>query len=290
MITIFTIPKPFVGQVGVIQRNAIKSWLQLKPSCEIILFGDDTGVAEAAQELSVKHVPSMEKNEFGTPLLSSAFNIVEKIAKNNILMYVNTDIIVFQDLIDAIRKIDKPSFLVCGRRWDLNIEEMLDFNDVEWAAKLRSRMLQTGTLHGTGGSDYFIYSKYVINMPPFLVGRQGWDNWLIYQMRMQKIPVVDASGMITVIHQNHDYSHSRDGGKSRVDGPELYYNISITGGFANMFSLTDADWCLTDKGVIRPELIKWIRCIVSGSYIWRMLFAFKMTIYEAIMSYRKRMY
>ena len=27
MLTIFTIPKPFIGHIGVIQRNAIMSWL-----------------------------------------------------------------------------------------------------------------------------------------------------------------------------------------------------------------------------------------------------------------------
>ena len=31
MLTIFTIPKPFVGHIGVIQRNAIISWLNLSP-------------------------------------------------------------------------------------------------------------------------------------------------------------------------------------------------------------------------------------------------------------------
>jgi hypothetical protein len=52
MLTIFTIPKPFRGHIEVIQRNAIESWLRLRPQCEIILCGDDPGVAEAASEYS----------------------------------------------------------------------------------------------------------------------------------------------------------------------------------------------------------------------------------------------
>ena len=61
MLTIFTIPKPFIGHIGVIQRNAIKSWLNLVPECEIILFGDEPGIQEIAQEFEIMHVPEIRK-------------------------------------------------------------------------------------------------------------------------------------------------------------------------------------------------------------------------------------
>lgn len=46
MLTIFAAPKPFYGYIGVIQTNAIQSWLLLRPECEVILFGDEEGMAE----------------------------------------------------------------------------------------------------------------------------------------------------------------------------------------------------------------------------------------------------
>jgi hypothetical protein len=73
MIALFTIPKPFRGHVAVIQRNAIQSWLQLKPACEIILFGDEEGTAEIAGEMAVRHVPEIKRNEYGTPLVNDIF-------------------------------------------------------------------------------------------------------------------------------------------------------------------------------------------------------------------------
>ena len=85
MMTIFSIPKPFKGHINTIQRNAIQSWLQLYPKCEVILFGDDEGVAETAVEFGILHIPEIEKTELGTPLLSSAFDSAQKIAKNQIL-------------------------------------------------------------------------------------------------------------------------------------------------------------------------------------------------------------
>ena len=53
MLTLFTIPKAFVGHIGDIQRNAIKSWTLLRPKCEVILLADDSGTSEVAEELGV---------------------------------------------------------------------------------------------------------------------------------------------------------------------------------------------------------------------------------------------
>lgn len=278
MLTIFTIPKAFVGHSHMIQRNAIKSWLELKPRCEIILFGDDAGVAEIAKELSVEHIPSIVKNEFGTPLLSSAFATAQKVAKNDILMYANADVIFFQDLIEAVHRVDKPLFLVCGRRWDLDIMDDVDFEDSEWTIKLLNSIRDEGNLHGYAGIDYFIFPKNTVNMPDFLVGRPGWDGWLVYDVRMRGIPVINATEAITVIHQNHDYSHSKFPEKNRVGGPELRKNTMLAGGGANMMTLREADWVLNKESMKRPIFPLRILSFLSLYYPWRWLLGFKRMI------------
>ena len=63
------------------------------PFCEIILFGDDYGVKEISEELGLKHIPEIKKNEFGKPLLDSLFESAKKYAKNNILCYISCDIV-----------------------------------------------------------------------------------------------------------------------------------------------------------------------------------------------------
>ncbi len=73
MLTIFTVPKPFRGHIGTIQRNAIRSWTRLRPECEVLLCGDDEGTAETAAELGVRHIAGIATNEMGSPLLSSVF-------------------------------------------------------------------------------------------------------------------------------------------------------------------------------------------------------------------------
>ena len=121
MLTIFSIPKPFVGHVGVIQRNAINSWRSLHPSCEIILFGDEPGTEETAAEIKAKYVPQIARNEYGTPLLDCVFAEVQQIASHNLICYVNADIILLSDFLEAIKRIRFWRFLAVGQRWDMDI-------------------------------------------------------------------------------------------------------------------------------------------------------------------------
>ena len=275
MLTIFAIPKAFQGHNNIIQRNAIKSWTHLKPKCEIILIGDDDGVAETAQELGINYIPSIDKNEYGTPILSSAFRSVKKLAKNNILMYANSDIIFFQDLIEAVQRIDNLSFLLCGRRWDLDVTEEIDFDDSSWSTKLFDTVKSKGRLHGISGMDYFIFPRDTIDMPAFAVGRPGWDTWLIYDMRFKRVPVINATNVINVVHQNHDFSHSKFGEKKRVCGPEWQKNIEIAGGLTNMLTLRDADWILGEHRLKRPDFPMRLFSMLSLFYPWRLLLAIK---------------
>jgi len=58
------------------------------------------------------------------------------------------------------------------------------------------------------GLDYFIFPCGLFrDIPPFAVGRPAWDNWLVYKARSLGLPVIDATKMVTAIHQNHAYSH-----------------------------------------------------------------------------------
>lgn len=275
LLTIFTIPKAFEEHVSVIQRNALRSWQQLKPSAEILIFGDDIGVEAAAKDLGITHVPFIEKNKFGTPLLSSAFSAAQEITSNNILIYANSDIIFFQDLIEAVQRIDMPSFLMCGRRWDLDVTEEIDFENGQWSKELWKRVLKAGKPHGLSGMDYFIFPRNLVDMPAFAVGRPGWDTWLIYNMRSRRIPVINATEAITVIHQNHDFSHSKFGEKKRVGGPEWQKNIRIAGGLTNMLTLRDADWVLGKNVLRRPDFPARIFPVLSLFYPWRVLLAVK---------------
>jgi len=249
MLTIFALPKAFQGHIGIIQTNAIRSWLLLRPRCEIILLGNEPGTAEIASRLGVRHIPEVECSEYGTPLVSSVFSIGQKCAQNRIVCYVNSDIILMSDFARAVPRLDKKAFLMIGQRWDVEINEPINFDDAEWEAKLRARVAEHGQLHSKSGIDYFVFSRGLYDStPPFAIGRTAWDNWLVYRARSLKAPVIDATKAIMAIHQNHDYSHQ--GGKAAVwGGPERKRNIELMGGTRHSFSLEYATHLLTYQGV-----------------------------------------
>jgi len=257
MPTIFTIPKPFIDpHVKIIQRNAIKSWLQLGPAYEIFLIGNDMGVAETTEELKIKCFMEVKKNEFGTPLLSSAFGLARAASRANLLIYANADIIFLSDLPAALEKLPKNDFLAAGRRWDLDIKELIDFDDPNWEEKLKEKNKNSGRLHSPAGIDYYIFPKHLLtDLPDFAVGRVGWDNWVIWQAKKKKIPLISLTRSLTAIHQNHGYPAFNKGAERKTN-PEAKKNKNLAEAISQIYNLDDADFKLTKAG-LRKNYFRW---------------------------------
>lgn len=253
MLTIFTIPKPFIGHIGIIQRNAIKSWLDLTPKCEIILYGDEKGIKEVADEYGLIHEPLIRKNHFGTPFLNYVFTHAQQKAKNDIVCYCNADIIFFNEVFTAIQKIYVKNYLIVGKRWDVEMTFSLDTSKKGWKQELFSYARDNHTIQDFPGMDYFIFPKKMVrDMPPFVVGRSGWDNWMIYNARRLGISVIDASHVIKVIHQNHSYNHVPHQKGKEWNGPESKENLNlIQGRQMYLWKLADADWILAPDGLMK---------------------------------------
>lgn len=255
MITIFTTAKPFRDEIGIIQRNALLSWKKLIPQCEIILFGNERGSSEIAKEIGIIHVPEVKKNKYGTPLISDIFEKAQKIAKNEILAYVNADIVLLSDFLKAVKTVKEPKFLIVGRRRDLEIKTPLNFEDLNWEKKLKEKVNQEGKLHGPAGIDYMIFPKGLWKeIPNFALGRTAWDNWFLYQAWLMNIPLIDATQFITIIHQNHTYLHHRKGKTVVWKGPEAKRNLKLAGGYSHLLTIRDASLILTPSGLKKPKL------------------------------------
>lgn len=257
MLTIFAVPKAFHGHIEIIQRNAIKSWTLIRPRPEILLLGDDQGTEEVAREFGLRHCSGIARNEFGTPLVSDIFNRALKEATHNLFCYTNSDIILPSSLSETITKVRRPRFLIIGQRWNLDIETALSFEDPDWEKKLNDRRKADAKLFTPDGIDYFIFTRGCYeNILPFAIGRTVWDNWLVFKARLTKIPVVDATQAITVIHQNHGYGTS-DAKEAIWKGPEARANLELAGGYVSVFDLNDANFLLTSTGLKRRRLTKY---------------------------------
>ncbi len=257
MLTIFSAPKPFTNpHIDLIQRNAIRSWTALGPEVEVILVGEEEGLAEAARELGVRHIAQVERNDQGTPLIPSIFNLARQETGHPYLAYVNADIILLPDVLAATRAAAAQArrFLMVGQRWDLDVTTPLEY-PAGWPEHLRAAVAQNGRLHPPAGSDYFIFPRECFTeIPDLTVGRAGWDNWMIYAARRNAWRVIDGTSDVMIIHQDHDYSHL-PGGQPHYKQPETFENIRLAGGrWVTRFTLLDADTRLVSGKLISPRL------------------------------------
>jgi hypothetical protein len=257
-LTVYSAPKPFTNpHINIIQRNAIQSWMRLGSDVDVILVGDEVGMAEVAGELGVQHLPDVERNEWGTPLVSSIFELARGACSSPYLAYVNADILLLPDFVDITRKVvsQTGNFLVVGQRWDMDVTQLLDF-DENWELDLKQLVRKHGELHLPAGSDYFIFPRSLFtDMPEFAIGRAGWDNWMIYEALNNGWYVIDATPSLMIIHQNHDYSHL-PGGVPHYDLEETKINAALGGGYVNMYMTLDTNYELID-GVIKQS--RWSR-------------------------------
>jgi hypothetical protein len=273
MLTIFSVPKPFRGHIGVIQRNAITSWSLLRPKPEIILFGNEEGTAEIARELGLQHVLEVRRNEHGTPFVNDIFTKAQSLASRDILCYVNADIVLLGDFMKAVQQVAVRcgQFLMASQRTDVDLQVPIDFASSDWEIRMRALASKEGVLRELNAIDYFVFRRGLYSdIPPFALGRFYWDNWLFWKACSLKVPVVDASPVVLTIHQTHGYAHYPKGWTGMWDGEEALANQKLAG-VGGTYSLEDATHSFTAKGIRRNSFTPTKRRFVR--YFWRPLMA-----------------
>jgi hypothetical protein len=229
VITFFTIPKPFEGHIGVIQRNALRSWLHVAPGVQVIAIGETSG------DIAVEHVADVARNEHGTPLLDDAFRIADEHARHDVLCFANSDILLPPSLARAVVVTQQSHgrFLIVGECRNAHIKSELMPDSIPWQLH--------GAKRGADAIDYFVYSRGLYSdLPPFAIGRTVFDNWLVWRARSAGATVVDATTSVRALHQDHSYAHVGTLGGIRVS-PEAVENRRLSGGGRErLFSRFDA--------------------------------------------------
>ena len=277
-VTLFTTAKPFRGHIRIIQRNALQSWKALHPDTEVILFGNDEGAAEAAQEFGLRHEAHVEINKWGSKRLDYMFARAQVIARHKLLCYTNCDIILMQDFCRAIERVRAvhKEFLMVGRRWDTDVTDPLPFDRLQagerqspdwtapewqapdWQDGLRALATRCGRQCTAEWIDYFVFSRglYGADMPPFVL-RVFWDNWLVWKALDAGKPVIDASHAVMAVHQNHDYSYHPQGKAGVWSGEEAGLNGQLAGGWRHLRTIADATEVLPPEKLRRNVLRHW---------------------------------
>jgi len=280
ILTIFSTPRPFKGPFDLIQRNAIESWIKTCPGCKIILFEDEEKTTcKVAEELGVRCITSVERDEFGTPLLNDVYKKAREAAGSKLIVHINTDIILTDSFLKAVIQVldimnGKP-FFMSGRRWDLDVNSQIDFSKTDWQKEIIELAGNNGDLHSLSGMDYWILpADPPFEILPFIIGRPGMDSWLVYKSREIRIPFIDSTAAVNVIHQNHNYPQK----KNHFFKIEKERNLKLSGGLINVMTLREADFILTKTGLEEPEFPRIIFAKLALFYPWRLLLFIKRAV------------
>ena len=202
--------------------------MALDLSCEIILLGDDEGTAEIAAEYGIRHHPDIPYHENRLPLAGPLYARAQETATSDLMMYINSDIILLNDFVSTLHKIveyyknrTRP-FLAVGRRTDLDLTERLDFNDPGWETSLRAELKQRGQLSSPQLMDYFIFKKgpWPGKIPAFTLGANYYDTYLVGTAFTMGMDVIDTTEGITAIQQEHVNNMSKAYVFKRFRSPE----------------------------------------------------------------------
>jgi hypothetical protein len=252
VLTLFTVPKPFVGRTAVLQENALASWRALVPAVQVIVFGTETGAAEAADAVGALHVPEIAMSERGTPLVNDLFRRAQELADNEWLCFVNADIILPPAFMAAVEAAVArlPRAIAVGQCRNIEI----DGPTGGWTPEIEAAALRA-PLRGPGGIDYIVFRQGAFSaFPPFTLGRANFDNWLVWDARKRGLPVVDLTQTVPAIHQMHAYDHVQGGQSEAYFGAEAHHNFVLAGGRLRLFNIDDATHRLTPRGLRRNGL------------------------------------
>lgn len=227
MLTIFTTCKQFEGTISIHQRNAICSWRKIFPDADIIIFGNENGTESIANEIGAQRVIELKCGAFGTPYVNEIFSQAQNMTQFARMCYINSDIILtssFKRMIEIVSncagKNKWSNFLTIGQRWDVNFDKEINFGETDWEKKIIFFAKKHGKIHWSSGIDYFFFFHGLFDeIPPFLIARMGWDNWLPwYALRRKGVPLIDGTKIAFIVHLEHSRHRPEE---------ELRWNTSL---------------------------------------------------------------
>jgi len=251
MISLLTSLKPFKGNAIQLQENALSNWRRLDPFLEIIIYGGGEGISERARRFDARHIPDIRCSAKGIPDFSAIVEHAALNARHDIQVYLNGDILLPPDFILQVKHVAFDQYLIVGQRIDLMREAVFNHLAYEWNNEIRRNSLAgKARLHAPTGEDYFVFPRGLWRgLKPLFVGRGGYDNALIAHCLRRRIPIVDATWSIHVVHQWHDYQHAK-GANATFSGEDALSNRRLHDIEHSCRNVEDANWRLIDDKII----------------------------------------
>jgi Glycosyl-transferase for dystroglycan len=223
-LTMLCIPKSFTRESD--RRTAANAWLswlallrQIPFPNRLVVFSDEESVRATVLKIFVRttlvEFHSIATNDMGTPFLhdairKAAFLPHARYSHRHILFYSNNDIVFDSSMKDSVLKLatltSPHGFLGIGLRCEITFRQSFKRTELQ---RVISRLQKECVMGPPYAIDFFIFNANLfIDMPPFLIGRGGFDQWMVHHALEKKAQVVDVTDASLALHLNHDMCHA----------------------------------------------------------------------------------
>ena len=258
MLTLFSIPKAFGGHIGADPAQRGAELAALGHGVQVMLVGDEAGVAASAGSSASSHVPGVALSEHGTPRIDDAFARVDALAEHPLRCFVNADVVLLDDFLPAVTAVEAPfdRFLIVGATArPRRVEDDLVLDGAE-PCRARSARAATRAARAarprstTSSSPPGLFDP----LPPFVVGRARFDNWLVWQARAARAGRGCDAAPSSPSTSATTTRTSRAGSRRRTSAARRERNEELAGGSGRIYTIFDASHRLQPDGAVRRYL------------------------------------
>jgi hypothetical protein len=267
-IVFVTIPRSFKYPYLNSQLNTINAIKRYNPDSKIVLYSDDPGVYDFANNNNCI-APSIVKKNGHLPLVNCALIFANDLFPESYVCFINSDILVLTNLNNILETMSikfKKYMCICYRT-EVIVNKVM--NDNDFVQILNNTDNLNNGKHTA--MDFFLLSPGLVNdieMPNFSVGRPGWDSWLSCRIRRLSIPLIDISNVVTIAHQDHPQVHDKDSWN-------VLWKVWTLHGISSFSSLIDSNYKLLSGNNQRLVIKYSLSGFIMGSFVFRLLRAYR---------------
>jgi len=250
MITFITAFKNFIGSDRAAQRSAIWSWERSR--IKAIAPNNESFIKANCRDFSnvelLDNVVTARSKGFNNscPLLNDLIRSALDLIETPMVAFINGDIIIdknFKLYLSNIISDHGYDIFLSGTRFDIDLKFEINTEE-KYSSFLEDLNKRAVIYNECNSADIFITSKSLFHkmaedMPPLVLGRYGWDNWIHFWAVANNLPCFNCTNSLITIHCRHDHSHiSHQEKKSGRKAPSSVYNLTHLRNMQNVYGNT----------------------------------------------------
>jgi len=178
-----------------------------------------------------------------SPIVPDLIGKCHPIAPTTMVAYINSDIIITENFADKVQQmVNKYGYdiFAVSSRHEIDLTQYANTPETYKAVLQQERQ----PYDDSTSSDLFIASKFtwrkiISEMPEYILGRWGWDNYLHMMGEIHSLKKYNCSDALPILHCKHTFHHIyAQEKKHEKEAPSSQYNLALWEKTRGMYGTT----------------------------------------------------